>query len=134
VNSYSLGRHRHRLQPLIVPCVIDAATQTKPVPLEVIVHGKGYFRNHTIRIIHPRQPTRKIILVLIRSQTIGNGDFPPGVWTNPIDLAFDPAKPLPKMLVIDSKFSAAYCDGSVRSFKAPIDPEIFNPKLQASYF
>lgn len=54
----------------------------------------------------------------------------PVVWTNPIDLAFDPAKALPKMLVIDGKFSAAFCDGSVRSFKAPIDPEIFKLLIQ----
>ncbi|MEN9672510.1 MAG: hypothetical protein RL553_775, partial [Planctomycetota bacterium] len=34
----------------------------------------------------------------------------PVVWTNPNDLAFDPTKALPKMLSIDGKFSAAYCD------------------------
>ena len=54
----------------------------------------------------------------------------PVVWTNPNDLAFDPTKALPKMLSIDGKFSAAYCDGSVRSFKVPIDPEIFKLLIQ----
>lgn len=54
----------------------------------------------------------------------------PVVWTNPIDLAFDPTKALPKMLSIDGKFSAAYCDGSVRTFKMPIDPEIFKLLIQ----
>ena len=52
------------------------------------------------------------------------------VWTNPNDLAFDPAKALPKMLSIDGKFSAAYCDGSVRSFKVPIDQEILKLLIQ----
>ena len=54
----------------------------------------------------------------------------PVVWTNPNDLAFDPTKALPKMLSIDGKFSAAYCDGSVRSFKAPIDQEILKLLIQ----
>ena len=54
----------------------------------------------------------------------------PVVWTNPNDLAFDPTKALPKMLSINGKFSAAYCDGSVRSFKAPNDPEIFKLLIQ----
>ena len=52
------------------------------------------------------------------------------VWTNPNDLAFDPAKALPKMLSIDGKFSAAYCDGSVRTFKMPIDQEILKLLIQ----
>ena len=54
----------------------------------------------------------------------------PVVWTNPNDLAFDPTKALPKMLSIDGKFSAAYCDGSVRSFKVPIDQEILKLLIQ----
>jgi len=54
----------------------------------------------------------------------------PVVWTNPNDLAFDPAKALPKMLSIDGKFSAAYCDGSVRTFKMPIDQEILKLLIQ----
>ena len=54
----------------------------------------------------------------------------PVVWTNPNDLAFDPTKALPKMLSINGKFSAAFCDGSVRSFKVPIDPEIFKLLIQ----
>ncbi len=54
----------------------------------------------------------------------------PVVWTNPNDLAFDPTKALPKMLSIDGKFSAAYCDGSVRTFKMPIDPEILKLLIQ----
>lgn len=54
----------------------------------------------------------------------------PVVWTNPNDLAFDPTKALPKMLSINGKFSAAFCDGSVRSFKVPIDPEILKLLIQ----
>jgi hypothetical protein len=54
----------------------------------------------------------------------------PVVWTNPNDFAFDPTKALPKMLSIDGKFSVAYCDGSVRTFKMPIDPEILKLLLQ----
>ncbi|MBJ7497603.1 MAG: DUF1559 domain-containing protein [Gemmataceae bacterium] len=54
----------------------------------------------------------------------------PVVWTNPNDFAFDPTKALPKMLSIDGKFSAAYCDGSVRSFKMPIDQEILKLLIQ----
>ena len=54
----------------------------------------------------------------------------PVVWTNPNDLAFDPTKALPKMLSIDGKFSAAYCDGSVRTFKVPIDQEILKLLIQ----
>ena len=54
----------------------------------------------------------------------------PVVWTNPNDLAFDPTKALSKMLSIDGKFSAAYCDGSVRTFKMPIDPEILKLLIQ----
>jgi hypothetical protein len=54
----------------------------------------------------------------------------PVVWTNPNDLAFDPTKALPKMLSIDGKFSAAFCDGSVRTFKMPIDPEILKLLIQ----
>ena len=54
----------------------------------------------------------------------------PVVWTNPNDLAFDPTKALPKMLSIDGKFSAAYCDGSVRTFKMPIDQEILKLLIQ----
>ena len=54
----------------------------------------------------------------------------PVVWTNPNDLAFDPTKALPKMLSINGKFSAAYCDGSVRSFKVPIDQEILKLLIQ----
>ncbi len=54
----------------------------------------------------------------------------PVVWTNPIDLAFDPTKALPKMLSIDGKFSAAYCDGSVRSFQANLDPAILKLLIQ----
>jgi hypothetical protein len=56
----------------------------------------------------------------------------PVVWTNPYDLAFDPTKALPKMLSIDGKFSAAYCDGSVRTFKMPIDQEILKLLIQKS--
>jgi hypothetical protein len=54
----------------------------------------------------------------------------PVVWTNPYDLAFDPTKALPKMLSIDGKFSAAYGDGSVRTFKMPIDQEILKLLIQ----
>ncbi|MEI7853931.1 MAG: DUF1559 domain-containing protein [Planctomycetota bacterium] len=54
----------------------------------------------------------------------------PVVWTNPNDLAFDPTKALPKMLSIDGKFSAAYGDGSVRTFKMPIDQEILKLLIQ----
>lgn len=54
----------------------------------------------------------------------------PVVWTNPNDLVFDPRKPLPKMLTIDGKFSAVFCDGSVQTFKVPIDPEIFKLLIQ----
>jgi len=54
----------------------------------------------------------------------------PVVWTNPNDLAFDPTKALPKMLSINGKFSAAFCDGSVRSFKVPIDQEILKLLIQ----
>ncbi len=54
----------------------------------------------------------------------------PVVWTNPNELAFDPTKALPKMLSIDGKFSAAYCDGSVRTFKMPIDQEILKLLIQ----
>ncbi|MEY4788511.1 MAG: hypothetical protein RLZ61_729, partial [Planctomycetota bacterium] len=54
----------------------------------------------------------------------------PVVWTNPNDFAFDPTKALPKMLSIDGKFSAAYCDGSVRTFKMPIDQEILKLLIQ----
>jgi Protein of unknown function (DUF1559) len=56
----------------------------------------------------------------------------PVVWTNPNDLAFDPTKALPKMLSINGKFSAAFCDGSVRSFKVPIDPEILKLLIQGN--
>jgi len=56
----------------------------------------------------------------------------PVVWTNPNDLAFDPTKALPKMLSIDGKFSAAYGDGSVRTFKMPIDQEILKLLIQKS--
>jgi hypothetical protein len=56
----------------------------------------------------------------------------PVVWTNPYDLAFDPTKALPKMLSIDGKFSAAYGDGSVRTFKMPIDQEILKLLIQKS--
>jgi hypothetical protein len=54
----------------------------------------------------------------------------PVVWTNPNELAFDPTKALPKMLSIDGKFSAAYGDGSVRTFKMPIDQEILKLLIQ----
>lgn len=54
----------------------------------------------------------------------------PVVWTNPNDLAFDPTKALPKMLSIDGKFSAAYCDGHVQTFKMPIDQEILKLLIQ----
>ena len=52
------------------------------------------------------------------------------VWTNPNDFAFDPTKALPKMLSIDGKFSAAYCDGHVQTFKMPIDPDTLKLLLQ----
>ena len=54
----------------------------------------------------------------------------PVVWTNPNELAFDPTKALPKMLSVDGKFSAAFCDGSVRTFKMPIDQEILKLLIQ----
>ena len=54
----------------------------------------------------------------------------PVVWTNPNDFAFDPTKALPKMLSIDGKFSAAYCDGHVQTFKMPIDQEILKLLIQ----
>ena len=54
----------------------------------------------------------------------------PVVWTNPNDFGYDPTKALPKMLSIDGKFSAAYCDGSVRTFKMPIDQEILKLLIQ----
>ena len=54
------------------------------------------------------------------------------VWTNPNDFAFDPTKALPKMLSIDGKFSAVYCDGHVQTFKMPIDQEILKLLLQKS--
>ena len=54
----------------------------------------------------------------------------PVVWTNPNELPFDPTKALPKMLSIDGKFSAAFCDGSVRTFKMPIDQEILKLLIQ----
>ena len=56
----------------------------------------------------------------------------PVVWTNPNDFAFDPTKALPKMLSIDGKFSAAYGDGHVQTFKMPIDQEILKLLLQKS--
>ncbi len=54
----------------------------------------------------------------------------PVVWTNPNDFAFDPTKALPKMLSIDGKFSVAFCNGSVRTFKMPIDQEILKLLIQ----
>jgi hypothetical protein len=38
-------------------------------------------------------------------------------WTKPEDIAFDPAKPLPKLGFREDGFYAAYCDGSVRFMK-----------------
>ena len=54
----------------------------------------------------------------------------PVVWTNPNDFAYDPTKALPKMLSIDGKFSAAYGDGHVQTFKMPIDQEILKLLIQ----
>ena len=65
----------------------------------------------------------------VGSEPVGEAEEPV-VWTNPNDLAFDPTKALPKMLSIDGKFSAAYCDGSVRTFKMPIDQEILKLLIQ----
>ncbi len=52
------------------------------------------------------------------------------VWTKPEDIAFDPKKPLPKMLEVGGGFNAGFADGSVRFLKSTIDPEILKLLIQ----
>ena len=89
-----------------------------------LFYGKGaaFELNKTTQINNITDGTSNTLMVVEAEE--------PVVWTNPNDLAFDPTKALPKMLSIDGKFSAAYCDGSVRSFKVPIDQEILKLLIQ----
>jgi RNA polymerase sigma factor (sigma-70 family) len=49
----------------------------------------------------------------------------PVEWTKPADIAYDPKKALPKLeLPYKNIFSAAFMDGSVRSFKPDLDPKV----------
>ena len=57
----------------------QTVTNPDPVPLEVVIVVQGHLGKHTLRIIHLREPTRKIILILIRRHTIRDGDLPPGI-------------------------------------------------------
>lgn len=47
----------------------------------------------------------------------------PVLWTNPNDLAFDPAKPLPKLLNSNGTTTIGIADGSVRAIRMPVDPK-----------
>ena len=89
-----------------------------------LFYGKGaaFELNKTTQINNITDGTSNTLMVVEAEESV--------VWTNPNDLAFDPTKALPKMLSIDGKFSAAYCDGSVRSFKVPIDQEILKLLIQ----
>ena len=89
-----------------------------------LFYGKGaaFELNKTTQINNITDGTSNTIMAVEAEE--------PVVWTNPNDLAFDPTKALPKMLSINGKFSAAYCDGSVRSFKVPIDQEILKLLIQ----
>jgi hypothetical protein len=89
-----------------------------------LFYGKGaaFELNKTTQINNITDGTSNTIMAVEAEE--------PVVWTNPNDLAFDPTKALPKMLSINGKFSAAFCDGSVRSFKVPIDQEILKLLIQ----
>ena len=89
-----------------------------------LFYGKGaaFELNKTSTIATIADGTSNTIMVVESEE--------PVVWTNPNDFAFDPTKALPKMLNIDGKFSATYCDGSVRTFKLPIDPDTLKLLLQ----
>jgi hypothetical protein len=91
-----------------------------------LFYGKGaaFELNKTTQINNITDGTSNTLMVVEAEE--------PVVWTNPNDLAFDPTKALPKMLSIDGKFSAAFCDGSVRTFKMPIDQEILKLLIQKS--
>ena len=54
----------------------------------------------------------------------------PVLWTNPNDLAFDPAKPLPKLLNTDGQTTICWADGSVYTFNLPGDPKTLNLLIQ----
>jgi hypothetical protein len=46
-------------------------------------------------------------------------------WTKPVDIAFDPKKPLPKLGgMFDGNFHAAFCDGSVCYIRKNIKQEV----------
>jgi len=89
-----------------------------------LFYGKGaaFELNKTTQIINITDGLSNTLMAVEAEESV--------VWTNPNDLAFDPTKALPKMLSIDGKFSAAYCDGSVRTFKMPIDQEILKLLIQ----
>ena len=89
-----------------------------------LFYGKGaaFELNKPTQIINITDGLSNTIMAVEAEESV--------VWTNPNDLAFDPTKALPKMLSIDGKFSAAYCDGSVRTFKMPIDQEILKLLIQ----
>ncbi|MEN9672768.1 MAG: hypothetical protein RL553_1033 [Planctomycetota bacterium] len=89
-----------------------------------IFYGKGaaFELNKTSSIATFTDGTSNTLTVVEAEESV--------VWTNPNDFAFDPTKALPKMLSIDGKFSVAFCDGSVRTFKMPIDQEILKLLIQ----
>jgi len=54
----------------------------------------------------------------------------PVLWTNPNDLAFDPAKPLPKLLNTEGQTIIGRADGSAYTFNLPRDPKTLNLLIQ----
>ncbi|QDU07333.1 TIGR03067 domain-containing protein [Gimesia aquarii] len=50
----------------------------------------------------------------------------PVLWTKPVDLAFDPEKPLPKLGgLFQDRVHAVFLDASVRAIKQPFDESLF---------
>jgi prepilin-type processing-associated H-X9-DG protein len=88
-------------------------------------YGKGAFfeGKNGIRIPDITDGTSNTLMVAEAANAVP--------WSKPEDMAYDPAKPLPKVGgLFEGGFNAAFCDGSVRFLSAAIKPATLHLLIQ----
>jgi hypothetical protein len=110
-----------------IPRAYQKPGEEKPTGLTHYLgfHGKGAFfeGKKGIQIAEITDGTSNTIMVVEAAEAVP--------WSKPVDLPYDPAKPLPKLGGLsEGIFQAAMCDGSVHAIPATVKPETLHLAIQ----